>query len=262
MDSSWTAEPFLDPHSVLLKTVPTVSITPYLTAAAGRHCPARAHTFDDLAEDIVKYAMKYAETVTIPRGEPITRQGESAQRIFVIQEGFAKLVSTSENGHDVLVGVVGPRDVIGHVTVLDTRRNYMVTSTALGRMTAAMWSRDVARAIAARFREVQQRLDAELTRNLETILDRLHTVSESRVGQRLARALLELGERHGEPDALGVLIAPPMTRRDLAALVGTTPFTVSRLLSEWENQGVIHSLRARVRLRDLQRLRQLATEAA
>ena len=136
----------------------------------------------------------------------------------------------------------------------------MVTSTALCPMTAAVWSRDKALAIAQQFPEVHKRIDAQLMRNLDAVLGRLHTVSEGRVSQRLARALLELGERHGQPDALGVLIVPPMTRQDIAAIVGTTLFTTSRLLSDWEDRGLIESSRARVHLRSLEGLRLLATE--
>ncbi len=65
-----------------------------------------------------------------------------------------------------------------------------------------------------------------------------------------------------QPDALGVLIVPPMTRQDIAAIVGTTLFTASRLLSEWEDRGLMESSRARVRLRSLEGLRLLASEGA
>ena len=88
----------------------------------------------------------------------------------------------------------------------------------------------------------------------------MHTVSEGRVSQRLARALLELADRHGQPDSRGVVIEPPMTRQDLAAIVATTLFTVSRLLSDWENQGLVESSRARVRVRNVEGLRLLASE--
>ena len=93
--------------------------------------PPRAHTFDGLADEIVEYAMKHAKMVTARRGETITRQGEPARQIFVIRDGYAKMVSTSEDGHDVLVGIVGPRDAFGHAAMAEQQRNYMVTSTAL-----------------------------------------------------------------------------------------------------------------------------------
>lgn len=221
---------------------------------------ARVHTFDGLSDDLVEYAMKHARIVTARKGEIITQQGEPGQRILVIREGYVKMVSTSADGHDVLVGIAGPRDAFGHAAMTDHPSNYLVTACALTPVIAAAWDRDKARAIAAEFPEVHRRIDAQLARNLELVLGRLHTVSEGKVSQRLARALLELGERHGQPDALGVSIMPPMTRQDIAAIVGTTLFTVSRLLSEWEDQGLVESSRAHVCLRSLEGLRLIASE--
>lgn len=141
----------------------------------------------------------------------------------------------------------------------DEKRDYMVTSTALTAITAAVWDRDKALAIAREFPEIHKKIDAQLIRNLELVLGWLHAVSDGRVGQRLARALLELAERHGQPDSLGVAIVPPLTRQDLAAIVGTTLFTASRTLSEWEDRGLVECSRARVRLRSLDRLRLIST---
>ena len=183
---------------------------------------ARAHTFDGLADEVIAYALNHARTVTARRGEALIRQGEPARQIFVVRDGYTKLVSTSQGGHDVLVGIAGPRDAFGHATMADQQRDYLVTSTALTPLTAAVWDRDKALDIAREFPDVHKKIDAQLMRNLELVL---------------ARALLELAERHGQPDAIGILIAPPMTRQDIAAIVGTTLFTASRLLSEWENQA-------------------------
>jgi len=224
--------------------------------------PPRSHTFDGLSDDVIQYALKHARTITARRGESITHQGERATHIYVVREGYAKMVSTSEEGHDILIGIVGPRDAFGHAAMADQPRTYLVTSTALTPMTAASWDREKALAIAQEYPAVHKRIDAQVIRNLEAVLGRLHTVTEGRVSQRLARALLELAERHGTPDAMGIMIAPPMTRQDLAAIVGTTLFTASRLLSDWEDQGLVESSRARVCLRSVEGLRLLATEAA
>jgi CRP-like cAMP-binding protein len=218
----------------------------------------RAHTFDGLDPEAVAHARKYAEIVTARRGDTLSRQGEPAERFFVVQAGYAKLVSTSEDGNEILVGIAGPLDAIGHAAVAGTRRDYIVTSCALTPMTVAAWDRDEALAIAREFPEVHARIDAQLLRNIELVLGRLHLVSEGKVTQRLARALVELAERHGEPHALGIEIAPPLTRHDIASIVGTTLFTASRVLSDWEDKGLVESSRAKVRVRSLEGLRAMA----
>ena len=134
----------------------------------------------------------------------------------------------------------------------------MVTATALTPVTAACWDRARALAIANEFPEVHQKLDAAMARNLGLVLERLHLVSEGRVAQRLARAVLELAERHGEPDSLGIVIAPPLTRKDVASVVGTSLFTASRLLSQWEDDGLVSSSRAHLRIHSIEGLRAIA----
>ena len=220
----------------------------------------RTHTFDGLADDVVEYALTRARSVQASRGDVITRQGEPATHVFVLRQGYAKLVSTSPDAHEVLVGIVGPRDIFGHAAMTQTPRTYMVTSCALTPLVAASWDRDTARAIAREFPDVHQKLDAQMILNLECVLRRLHTVSEGRVPQRLARALLELSERHGIPDGDGVTIAPPLTRQDIATIAGTTIFTASRLLSEWQHQGLVRSARARVSIRSVEGLRLIASD--
>ena len=218
----------------------------------------RTHTFDGLDAGVVEYARKHAQMVSVKRGDALTHQGESATRFFVVQEGYAKLVSTSQEGHEILVGIAGPFDAIGHAAVTEQRGDYLVTSCALTPLTAASWDREKALAIAREFPQVHARLDAQLARNLELVLRRLHLVSEGKVNQRLARALVELAERHGEPHALGIQISPPLTRQDIAAIVGTTLFTASRVLADWEEKGLIESSRARVRVRSVEGLKALA----
>jgi CRP/FNR family transcriptional regulator, nitrogen oxide reductase regulator len=88
--------------------------------------------------------------------------------------------------------------------------------------------------------------------------NRLNTLTEGQVPQRLANVLLELADWHGKLDGKAVDIEPPVTREDLAGLTGTTFYTVSRVLSGWQAKGVLSSRRGRLRLEDTSRLRALA----
>jgi len=100
--------------------------------------PPRAHTFDGLAQEIVEHALKHARIITARKGDILTQQGEPGQRILVIREGYVKMVSTSQDGHDVLVGIAGPRDAVGHAAMTDRRSNYLVTSCALTPVTSSL----------------------------------------------------------------------------------------------------------------------------
>jgi CRP-like cAMP-binding protein len=70
-----------------------------------------------------------------------------------------------------------------------------------------------------------------------------------RVEQRVARALTRLVSRAGKRIEEGVLIAFPLSRQDLAELTRTMLHTVSRILSRWDEAGIVKSGRQRVIIR-------------
>jgi CRP/FNR family transcriptional regulator, nitrogen oxide reductase regulator len=218
----------------------------------------RISTFDGLSRDVVTYCLEHAAIAGARRGELLTRQGEPAKLVYVVKSGYAKLVSTSADGHEVLVGLAGPFDVFGQAALTDHLRSYLVTATALTAMELAIWAREKGRELSKQFPEIHARLDAQMVANLDLVLGRLHTISEGHVPQRLTRVLLELAERHGQPHARGVMIVPPLTRQDLAALTGTTLYTVSRLLADWEHRNLVATSRGHVQLLNLQALRDIA----
>ncbi len=67
-----------------------------------------------------------------------------------------------------------------------------------------------------------------------------------RVERRVARALLRLVQEAGRRVDAGVQIDFPVSRQDIAEMTGTTLYTVSRLLSSWEERGIVRSGRQRI----------------
>ena len=58
----------------------------------------------------------------------------------------------------------------------------------------------------------------------------------------------------------GILIDLSLTRQDLAEMTGTTLYTVSRILSQWEKDGLVHSQREQVTILSPHRLVMIAEE--
>jgi CRP-like cAMP-binding protein len=218
----------------------------------------RSHTFDGLTEDVMSVCRAASTTISVPRGHVLYKRGDPGRRIFVILSGYARLSSISPDGHEVVAAFAGPRDVIGNVAALLTPASYLVTAVAVGPMELASWTRGQALHLQARFPDLHARLEAQWVNNAAVLLDRLHTLSEGKAPQRLARALVELSERHGKRDGGGVSLPVPLTRQDLAALTGTTLYTASRVVSNWVNADIVESHRARLKVKRMNRLMKLA----
>ena len=83
---------------------------------------------------------------------------------------------------------------------------------------------------------------------------RVMEMSTAQVEQRIASALLELVNQAGRKTVDGIEIDFPITRQDIAEMTGTTLHTVSRLLSAWEDEGLVKSGRQKVTVADAHQL--------
>jgi CRP-like cAMP-binding protein len=150
------------------------------------------------------------------------------------------VLSCSSEGHEVLVGFLGPRHLVGPAAALKYAERYVFTATACQPLHVVVWTREEALKLYAQYPALQANIETLLLHYGEILAGRLHTVSEGQVPERLARVLLELAQAYGRADDRpGILIEPPVTREDLAALCGTTLYTISRQLGAWQDMGAV-----------------------
>ena len=83
-------------------------------------------------------------------------------------------------------------------------------------------------------------------------------MSTQEVERRIAHTLLRLLDQGGRVTNDGVLIDFPISRKDIAQMVGATLHTVSRIMSAWESRGLVSSGRRKVVVRDRSKLSRLA----
>lgn len=88
----------------------------------------------------------------------------------------------------------------------------------------------------------------------EEMLNRMREFAVEPVERRIAQALLRLSGQAGRPFGARVEIGFPLSRQGIAEMTGSTLYTVSRTLREWERQGLVVSGRLRVVVRDPARL--------
>ena len=89
--------------------------------------------------------------------------------------------------------------------------------------------------------------------------DRIIEISTDQVERRIAHTLLRLIKQAGRPMADGVEIDFPISRQDIAEMIGATLHTVSRILSKWEDQGWVKGVRQQIIIRDATRLAELGS---
>ena len=173
------------------------------------------------------------------------RQGDPGSALYILVEGQVKISQLTPEGHQVLLRVAGPGDMLGAVAVLENER-YPATAQAADDCRLLAWDGPAMLALMQRFPQVAINALRIVSSRVREFQDRYRELATERVERRLARALLRLAGQAGRKVEDGVLIDLALTRQDLAEMTGATRFTVSRMLSEWEGQGIIEASRERV----------------
>lgn len=193
--------------------------------------------------------------------EVLGAQGEPAELLALVQLGHLKLSQISAAGAESLVRFIGPGDCYGAIVLVPGSR-YPVSAIAVEPSRVLVWSRAAIARLAEQVPRIRANLFEEVTRRMAGVLSTAQELATERAPQRIARALLRVAEHGGMTEPDGIRIAHPITRQDVADLTGTTLFTVSRLMSQWESDGLLRTGRGAVTIVDPEGLEAAASTEA
>jgi len=196
-----------------------------------------------------------AQAKDYARRETIYQEGDSVRRIILLVSGCVKITQLGENGSEVILRLNGSGDVIGKTDIKKHARHCSKAQT-LSASTALIWDASVFEALSVRFPALRKNTLRSVSSQLEELEQRFREVSTEKVASRLSREIVRLLAQVGRVVNGTVEIA--LSREELAQLTGTTLFTVSRLLSDWDQRGIVSTRREAVSVNDLVALQQLA----
>jgi CRP-like cAMP-binding protein len=164
-------------------------------------------------------------------------QGDSADAIFYLQSGRAKLTVVSKRGKEATITLLSAGDFVGEESLATVPGLRLATATAVNPCVALKITREeMIRQMhdEPAFADVFVRfLLARSMRSQADLVDQLFNSSE----KRLARILLLMAE-FGEPGEPATFI-PPITQEALAEMIGTTRSRVSFFMNRFRKLGFI-----------------------
>ena len=186
-----------------------------------------------------------AHTKQIDAGSTFFREGDAAVAFFVLTDGSVKLTQVTPEGHQVLLRLVGPGDAFGGVAAFGGT-TYPVTAEAVTDASALEWPGDVMASLMERHPRLALNALQFVAARLHELQVQYRQLATEKVERRVARALLRLVNQAGRRVESGVLIDLPLSRDDIAQMTGTTLYTVSRIISRFEADGVLEAGRQRM----------------
>ncbi|MGV3623974.1 MAG: Crp/Fnr family transcriptional regulator [Archangium sp.] len=229
-----------------------------LSASSLEDAFARAPVLSALSPQDRAELARSSRVVELKSREVLWREGAKADSLGLVLLGRVAVERVRRKA--VIVDVVGAGDFVGEVAFtlgakyqFDVRclrkaRVVLISATSLRRM---LETRPRA-AVSLAMTMAEEVL--KLTRRVESL-------SAGSVTQRLARVLVGLADRFGEPFPGGVLMPVRLRREDLASLGATTLESASRQISAWKNAGLVVPQPAGMLLRDVSKLRAIGESA-
>lgn len=184
-------------------------------------------------------------------------QEAEAHSFFVLLSGHIRVVRTTPDGNRVIVRYISEGEIFGVAAALG-RTTYPASAIAAVNCVALVWPNAKWSELSARFPQFSANTYKTVGSRLHDSHTRVVEMSTEQVEQRVAHALLRLMNQTGRKTECGIEIDFPISRQDIAEMTGTTLHTVSRLLSAWEDKGIVVSGRQKVTVSDPHRLMLLA----
>ncbi len=175
-------------------------------------------------------------------------QDDPANAFYILESGRVRLSQFTADGQQILLRVIVPFTPFGAVSLADGE-TYPVSAQAAEDSIALVWSKNNLDHLIVNIPRLAINAVKIMAEHVQEFQQRFSEIATQRVERRLARMILRLAAQTGVKTQSGVEVNLPLSRQDLAEMIGTTLYTVSRILSQWESQGLILSGRERVVIR-------------
>lgn len=211
--------------------------------------------FSSLSPQECKGILATAREQVYERRQIIHFEGDPVRQVVLLTSGCAKTIQVGQNGTEVILRLAGPGEVVGTVG-LGGQTRHCSMAQALRTSTALVWEVATFEAISQRMPVIRRNSMEILGKQLEDMQERFREISTEKVASRLSRQLMRLLDQVGRQ--LNDTIEISLSREELAQLIGTTLFTVSRLLSDWDQRGIVATRREGVSVRDVKALARMS----
>ena len=205
---------------------------------------------DDEAATALKQSMV---PQSIKKGQDLFKEGDPGDRLYVVTEGKIKLSHASGDGRESLLMVLGPGDMFGELSLFDPGPR-TATATAVTDARLLSLSNDKVIGWVTQHPNVSLQLLGRLAQRLRRSNEVLADLVFSDVPGRVAKAIMDLGNRFGVKKEDGLHVNHDLTQEELAQLVGASRETVNKALADFAGRGWVRLEPRAVVVLDLERL--------
>lgn len=193
-----------------------------------------------LSRDEVALLASGQSSYSYTAGEAVYSMGAAGDGVYCVCSGTVAIRRLDAEGNSVLLQLAYPGDTLGYEAVL-TGEPHRCSAEALGPANVCHINTSTVKALLEQNPNLGLQFLRRTAASLDDAQDKLvhHATLSNRA--KLAHLLLILMDRYGRRTADGTsTLHLPVSRRDLASMIGTRHETVSRIIGRFENDGIAY----------------------
>lgn len=209
--------------------------------------------FADLEQAELEALAQLGRVRTISRGNVIFYEEDPGTSCYVLLAGKVKIVVNADDGREHILGMLQAGDFFGEMSLIDGQPR-SASAVCVEDVTVVMIQRDEFLKLLRANSELTLKLLVTLTMRLRAADRNVESLAFLSAPGRVARLLLELA-KEGEAGPDGLSFQHAMTRQEMASLAGTSRETLTRVLMDYQDRGLVLLDKNRVTLKDEAKLR-------
>ena len=198
----------------------------------------KAEIFADLEPAHLDALSRAATIRPYAAGEAILREDEPGDLFFVIMRGQVKVFVDSEHGREVVLTHLQAGDFFGEMALFDNETRSASVSALTPSELVVLRRRDFLAVLEQEF-SITRRILAALSGRLRRADEMIESLVLLDVGGRLAAYLLRLAQESGTQQEEGWWSVSRPTHQVIANTIGASRETVTRLLRQFTDRGLI-----------------------
>jgi len=164
------------------------------------------------------------------KDEIIVQGNEKPEAVYLIESGYVKAYSISQQGQQNLLLIHGKDEIMPLPWALDGPQKVGIFYEAMSKVTMLRSSKNYLRAAMGNNSWLAEQILRQLINTFTVYAQRIQNLGYRLPRERVIACLLDLGTRFGERDGLDLIIKAPVTHQDIADSTNMTRETASRAL--------------------------------
>jgi len=204
-----------------------------------KECVFSVPIFSHLQPNQMKEIVNVIRDTHFKKGEMVYHAEDMFDALYIVNKGRVKIYRLSETGKEQLIRILKPGDFTGELALFqDVTTEHGIYAEALIPSSICVIHRNDVQNLLLKYPSISLKILAEFSNRLEKSEKQTTSFATQETDTRIALYLAELAEQiHDEPNHK--MIELPVSKKDLASYLGTTPETLSRQLKIFETNEII-----------------------